>query len=143
MPGDGRRYAVNQTSYLSPLYGSQMADDSKSIRWVVTAAMIFVAYLAWGFMAGSYAESSHVGGVIIGRRGLIAASTMLLSAIYSFVATSIWELPNFFSVISWHFSNRIWLPILFILLEVAIVFGGVGLQRLEDNLSKSRGRRNR
>lgn len=68
---------------------------------------------------------------------------MLISAIYSFVATSITQLPNFFSVITWHLQNRIWLPILFVVLECGIVAGGYGLQKLEENLDgpKKPGRR--
>lgn len=118
-----------------------MTSENKSIRWTVTVAMIFAAYIGWGMMAGSYAANSHVAGVVVGRRGPIAAVTMLISAIYSFVATSVAEIPNCFTVLSWHLSNRIWLPIVFLLVEVGIVFGGIGLSRLEENLSKSRKRR--
>lgn len=140
-----------------------MTNDVKSIRWTVTVAMIFVAYLAWGFMAGSYAENSHVigvvdggydgivsvgpdgvevGGHVFGDRGLSSAVRIMIFAVYSFIATSILETPNFFRVVSWHCSNRIWLPILFALLEAGIVIGGVGLHRLEKTLSHNRGRQN-
>lgn len=40
------------------------------------------------------------------------------------------------AVISWHLSNRIWLPILIVLLEVGAAGGGVFMKRLEQNLSK-------
>jgi hypothetical protein len=40
-----------------------------------------------------------------------------------------------FSVIMWHLQNRIWLPILFIVLECGIVAGGYGLEKLENNLA--------
>ena len=72
-----------------------MAKQDKSIRWNVTMCMILVAYLAWGFLAGSYAGNS--GGAVapvVGRRtsGII----MLIMGMYSFIATSIVQLPNFF-----------------------------------------------
>ena len=120
-----------------------MTSDHKSIRWTVTVAMIFVGYLAWGFMAGSYAANSHAGGIIVNSPLLFADDIMMISAIDSFVATSILEIPNLPVVISWNFANRVWLPILFFLLEVGILIGGLGLQRLEQKHSNSRGRRNR
>jgi len=117
-----------------------MAKEGKSIRWIVTVSMIFMAYLAWGFLAGSYAGSS--GGAVLvtgGRRS--GAILLFLSGIYSFIATSITQIPNFFSVILWHLQNRIWLPILFVFLELGILGGGVALQKLEDNLSAPQRRR--
>ena len=68
---------------------------------------------------------------------------MLVSAIYSFVATSITQVPSFFSVISWHLSHRIWLPLLFLFLEAGVLAGGYGLKKLEENLSKPKKRRRR
>jgi uncharacterized membrane protein YhdT len=111
-----------------------MAKQDKSIRWNVTMCMILVAYLASGFLAGSYAGNS--GGAVapvVGRRtsGII----MLIMGMYSFIATSIVQLPNFVSVIMWHLQNRIWLPILFVVLECGIVAGGYGLEKLENNLA--------
>ena len=122
-----------------------MAEEGKSIRWIVIVSMIFVAYLGWGFMAGSYAEIGatalpEVGNLRI-RRGRGMGIALLISAVVSFVVTSITELPNFFSVISFHMSNRIWLPILFIVLEGLVLAGGYGLQKLEENLEKPRHRR--
>lgn len=100
--------------------------DGKSITWIVTASVILVAYLGWGFMAGSYAGSSG-GAVNFGP-------SLRMSAVYSFVITSITQLPSFFSVIGWHLSHRIWIPILFVILEVAVIAGGVGLNRVEQSL---------
>lgn len=111
-----------------------MVKQEKSIRWIVTMAMILMAYLAWGFLAGSYAGSA--GGAVapvVGRR--TSGFIMLILGVYSFIATSIQQLPNFFSVLLWHLQNRIWLPILFIVLECGIVAGGYGLQKLEENLN--------
>ncbi len=116
-----------------------MAAEEKSIRWIVIMCMIFMAYLAWGFLAGSYAGSEDAVLVGVSRRARRASGIlMLISAIYSFVTTSITQLPNFFSVITWHLQNRIWLPILFVLLECGIVAGGYGLQKLEQKLEGPR-----
>jgi hypothetical protein len=68
---------------------------------------------------------------------------LLISAVFSFIVTSITQIPKFFTIISWHISNRIWLPILFIVLEAAVLAGGYGLKKLEENLSKPPGRRKR
>jgi len=114
--------------------------EGKSIRWIVIASMLFVAYIGWGLLAGSYAGDAHADGVVAGRRE-VAGLTLLASAIYSFIATSLMELPNFFRVISWHFSNRLWLLVLIVLAEVGVAGGGYGLKKLEENLSQPRRRR--
>lgn len=116
--------------------------EGKSIRWVTIAALLFVLYVGWGLMAGSYAGGAHAGAVISGRRGG-AGIGLMASAVFSFVATSIMELPNFFAVMSWHSSNRIWLPILILIVAVGVCGGGYGLHKLEQNLSKPRRKKRR
>jgi hypothetical protein len=133
------RFLEDEAPILRSQTPQNISTEGRSVRWVVFTSMIFVAYLAWGFMAGSYAANTHSAGIIVGG-GELGILTMLISAIYSFVATSIMETTNFFSIISWHFSNRIWLPILFILLEAGIALSGFALQKLEVNLSNPAGR---
>ena len=120
-------------------------DEGRSITWVVKISVILVAYLGWGFMAGSYAGTLGGGAVIIRPDNVgslrYRALDVLGSAVLSFVITSIMQLPSFFSVIGWHFSNRIWLPILFVTLEVAVIAGGFGLKRLEQSLDGEKKKR--
>jgi hypothetical protein len=38
--------------------------------------------------------------------------------------------------VAWHFSNRIWLPIILIVLEVLALLGGIKMKSLEKELSQ-------
>jgi len=118
-------------------------NEGKSIRWVVIVAMILVAYVAWGCLAAAYAGRDGntgvmgMGGGRLRSRGIM----MMISLALSFLVTSVTQIPNVFSVISWNFSNRLWLPVLFIVVEICIGVGGIGLQKLENNLAQPTGRR--
>ncbi|VAX41448.1 hypothetical protein MNBD_PLANCTO02-2679, partial [hydrothermal vent metagenome] len=46
------------------------------------------------------------------------------------------QLPNFPAVIGWNLKNRIWLPILLIVLELIVFFGGFKMKALEKQLAK-------
>lgn len=112
----------------------------RSIKWIVIMSMIFVAYVGWGFMATSWPgaavpEVAPPEGttVRVSARGFGFA--LLIASILTFLVNSVTQLPNLFSVIAWQFSNQIWLPILFIILEGLIVAGGVGLVKLEAHLA--------
>ena len=125
-----------------------MANGEKSLIWIVAAAGLFVAVLGWGFLAGSYAgahstalsemseeevealEQDHNPG---SRRGAVSA----------FVGNSIEQLPNLPSVVSWHFSNRIWLPILIALAMLGVVGGGFALKKVEQSLQSPASKRRR
>ncbi len=123
-----------------------MADQGKSVTWIVVAAAVFVVVAGWGFLAGSYAgsrsgsltelsdeeaEAFESRGVSQARRG----------AVGTFVGHSIEQLPNMPTVISWHFSNRIWLPILIALALAGVIGGGFGLKAVERNLNQPRHRK--
>lgn len=54
----------------------------------------------------------------------------------TFVVVAVEQLPNMPAVIGWHLSNRIWLPILFIILKVAAFFGCLKMKSLEKKLNK-------
>lgn len=117
-----------------------MAEDSKSIGWIVGASMILVAYLGWGMMAGGWAgleveaiESAAGSGRVRTARGFGLA--LMVAAVVNFLVVSVTQLPEFFDVLSWHFTDRIWVPILIVLLEGALLAGGVALYRLEKTLN--------
>jgi|GEM_PF-1853565 len=126
-----------------PIVSDKTEDNGKSILWVVITSMILVAYVAWGCLASSYAGSEGDGSLTMIGRGRSRGILMLVSAIISFLITSVAELPNLFTVISWNFANRIWLPILFAVVEVGLLAGGFGLHQLEKKLSGSRRKKKR
>lgn len=115
--------------------------SEKSVGWVMVSAMVLIALFGWGFLAGSYTgatsrrisqmsveELSHVE-----ARGLVQARRD--GKLY-FVANAIKQLPNFATVMSWHFSNCFWLPITILLLEMLALGGGYAMKRVEQELSK-------
>lgn len=123
-----------------------MEESGKSLNWIIAVLMIAIATFGWGFLAGSYtgSQSSGLSGMTAEERqnmdvrGLGEARREAKGA---FVANAIAQLPNLPSVISWHFSNRIWLPILILLLEVGALVGGFGMKRLEKQLEQPKSRR--
>ena len=123
-----------------------MAESEKSVTWVIAAVMIAIAVFGWGFLAGSYAgahaqkmsELSEDELQDIDARGPAAARR---AAKGRFIGNAIEQLPNLPAVISWHFSNRIWLPLLIFILEVLAFVGGIKMRSLEKELSKPRGAR--
>lgn len=122
----------------------------KSIRWMVGSLVLLVAFFGWGFLAGSYADAHAVVSddsdaakeVLHLRRGTgaLSAVVMLFSSVIVFLVNAITQLPNLPWVIGWHFTHRVWLPLLIIMLEAAVISGGYGLQRLEENLAQPPGK---
>lgn len=116
-------------------------NTEKSVGWVTASAMFVIALFGWGFLAGSYtgATSRRISQMSveelsnIERRGLVQARRD--GKLY-FVANAIKQLPNFATVMSWHFSNRVWLPITILGLEILAAGGGYAMKRVERELSK-------
>lgn len=125
-----------------------MADEGKSVVWIVVAAALFVVVVGWGFLAGSYtgtqaasiSERSEEELEDLNTRNVRRASR---GAITEFLVNSIEQLPNLPTVISWHLANRIWLPILILLAFGGVLGGGVVLKRIEQNLNQPRHKRKR
>jgi hypothetical protein len=120
------------------------SDSDKSITWIVTAVMIVIAVFGWGFLAGSYVgahpverkiqvPTANVSDIRVGRESVI---TVGIAASAVFIYTAVTQLPNFFTVILWHLTDRIWLLVLLLLLEVLAVAGGWSLRQLEQQLAK-------
>jgi hypothetical protein len=130
-----------------------MAESEKSISWIVTAVMIVIAIFGWGFLAGSYdgahSEMQYSDGqtefeglpVRARRPGRWSVVAGAINAGIYFTATSFKQLPNFFSVISWHLTNRIWLPGIILVLEAGAFVGGLALTSLEKKLAQPYRRR--
>lgn len=123
-----------------------MAEGEKSIAWIVVSAALLVVVFGWGFLAGSYAgaharpmsEMSEHELETLEIRGVSRARG---AAPVVFLENAIDQLPNFVTVVSWHFANRVWLPILIGLAMAGVVGGGLALKKVEQNLSQPRRKR--
>ncbi|QDT66885.1 hypothetical protein [Calycomorphotria hydatis] len=113
----------------------------KSVVWVVAAAMFLIVAFGWGFLAASYttAHATNLSEMSAEELEEVGNGTNVASrhrARAHFVSNAIAQLPNFIGVMTWHFTHRIWLPILIVLLEVLVFFGGFGMKALENQLSQ-------
>jgi hypothetical protein len=128
-----------------------MADGEKSITWIVAAVMLVIAGFGWGFLAGSY-DGAHSqqfremsppvrpdSDIRVTRRPGVV--TVAVAAAIKFTYTAFAQLPNLPSVIVWHFSNRVWLPLTIVVLEILAVVGGYSLKTLESKLAQPYRRR--
>jgi len=141
-----------------------MAESEKSITWVVTAAMILIALFGWCFLAGSYNGayngelrnleeitedmsdeelSEFVNSLSEEKLKEYRDVTIVTtdrpsprSGIMMFVVTAAVQLPNFLTVIGWHFTNRIWLPIVIIGLELLIFLVGLKMKSIENEMAQ-------
>ncbi len=81
-------------------------------------------------------ESSVSDGSLADGTAPITPRRATRQGILTFVVVAVEQLPNMPSAIAWHFKNRIWLPIIFIVLEIAAFFGCIKMKSLEKELSK-------
>lgn len=123
-----------------------MADGEKSLTWIVVMLMACIALFGWGFLAGSYdgAHSPNMSEMDPKDHKDVDVRMMRRPdrvGIAKFIGNAIAQLPNMPTVISWHMSNRIWLPITIIALEVGALLGAILLKRVEKALEAPRRRR--
>ena len=123
-----------------------MVEGEKSIAWIVVSAAMLVAVFGWGFLAGSYAGAhakpmSEMSDDELEALELRRLPTARRTGPAVFLENAIEQLPNFVTVVSWHFANRIWLPILIGLAMAGVVGGGFALKKVEQNLSQPRRKR--
>jgi hypothetical protein len=138
-----------------------MAEDEGEMPVTVVTAAVFMvlAAIGWAFLAGSYAgahaprmsditSADLEAGVDDHRSTRVTPSRRL--AVIEFVGNAVTQLPNLPGVVSWHFQNRLWLPVIFIVLEAGVIAGGFWMRRLERDFAgpapsrrrpKNRGRR--
>ena len=114
-----------------------MAEQEKSVGWVIGALMFCIAALGWGFMAAEYAHNAEgwrTGGAAGGEEGPVGPRSAGGRALADFVGNSFEQLANLPAVIGFTFSRRIWLPIVIVVLEVVVVFVGIKMKSLEKEL---------
>ena len=63
------------------------------------------------------------------------------AAVAVFTANALQQLPNFATMISWHMSHRVWLPVLIIALEAGALFGAYALRKVENAMEQPKHRR--
>lgn len=123
-----------------------MASEERSVVWIVVAVAALVVGIGWGILASSYA-GAHAKSILemtpeeieeLDTRGVSRARK---SAMAAFIGNSLEQLPNLPKVISWHFSNRIWLPLLIGVALVLVVVGGFALKVIERRLDQPKRRR--
>lgn len=123
-----------------------MSDNEASLGWVVGALAGLVALFGWGFLAGSYAGAHATPMSEMSSEELQELNTRTpgragRASMTRFVSNAIEQLPNMGSVIGWHFTNRIWLPILILVAELSVLGGGIIMKKVERNLSQPTRRR--
>ena len=122
-----------------------MARKDKPVIWVVAMAAVLVAAFGWAFMAAGYAHSVEgwrSGGVAEAefhgrlrvRRGSMQRESV--RAMADFVHNAFRQLPKMPAVIGHSVSNRLWLPLLFVVLEGGVIGGGWWMYRLEKELRR-------
>lgn len=93
-------------------------ENGKSIGWVAGMLALLVTYFGWGFMAADYFQHADPNA----------------SAKTGFWANSIAQLPNFGSVISHAFQNRLWLVGIIVFAELFVLVLWVVLKKVEKDL---------
>lgn len=125
-----------------------MAEEEKSITWVVAALALAVLALGWGFLAGSYSGAhaalmSEMSPEELENVEVPGPHRTRQRSRSAFIANAIEQLPNIGAVLSWHFSNRVWLPILIILAEFGVIGCGIAMKKLEAGFNRPRRSRHR
>lgn len=93
-------------------------EGGKSIGWVVAMLMLAIAGFGWAFAAADYFQNSGDGGA--GRA--------------NFFVNAFTQIPNMPAVLGFTFRNRIWLPIVVVILEIAALGFGVVMKRVEADV---------
>lgn len=108
-------------------------EESASLSVKQTVGCLFVAasFFAWGVLAASY-----VGGTSPGSMGAGTGTGFgdKYAGVIMFIIVAVVEIPELFTVISWHAAHRLWLLIAMAAMPVGVIALGFGMQRLERQL---------
>ena len=127
-----------------------------SLKWVILALMVLIAFICWGLAAAGYArenlgwrqnaqeEDAKLAAEAHGdmpRSGRWVAIAVMIKALLQFLWNAIVQLPRFPWVIGYAFAKSIWIVILFGVLEGLLCFMWWKLAALDRELEReSRGR---
>ncbi len=125
-----------------------MPENEASLGWVVGGLAVVVALFGWGFLAGSYVGAhatpmSEMSSEELKELNTLTPLRAKRASMSTFVTNAVEQLPNIGSVIGWHFTNRIWLPILILVAELGVLGGGIIMKKVESNLAQPTRRRHR
>lgn len=136
---------------------STQQESGWSLKWVIMALMILVAFLCWGLAAAGYARANFgwrenagvedfkqlTGGRenISPRRGRSVMVAMAIKALLEFLWNGLVQLPRFPWVIGHAFTKSIWVVIVFGVLECLLGFMWWKLAALDKELAKESRRR--
>jgi hypothetical protein len=98
--------------------GREAREGSKSVGWVAAMLALAVAYFGWGFLAADYFQNDPNGGE--GKT--------------DFWVNSITQLPNLPSVLRYSFQNRLWMVVLIVVAEIAVLILWGVMRKLEREL---------
>ncbi|MCA9072201.1 MAG: hypothetical protein KDA84_24915 [Planctomycetaceae bacterium] len=101
-----------------------------SIRFVICGLTVVVMGFGWAFLAASYAHTHENWQSGVGKRGSLAA----------FFSNAFEQIPNFFAVIGFHLTNRLWLLLIFVGLQGLVLLLGLGMKKMEQADAKPRRR---
>jgi len=119
-------------------------EQGRSVKWMVGALMITIAFIGWGAMASAY--EAHMqplldvdgpDGPLIaprfgrGRGGVLIV--MFAIMVLDFIINAFVQLPNLFSVISWNFQSNIGVPIGIAVCEVGALAVGLFVKSMEGH----------
>ncbi|MCG6155487.1 hypothetical protein [Rubinisphaera margarita] len=122
-----------------------MQESGLSLTWVVASVMVIIAAFGWCSLAGSYveahaptvtdepADTQETRRVRITR---VHVATLWAKSVALFGYRGLHQLPNAPAVISWHFSKRLWLPTVFIVLEIVALASGFVFKHVERQLAE-------
>ena len=95
----------------------QPAEQNKSIGWVIVMMALAVLYFGWAFLATEFFK--------VDPDGPPTANLFV---------NSVAQIPNFFRVMSYGFSERFWMIGVTVGLEVGVLFLGILMKKLEKEL---------
>ncbi len=109
----------------------QKKDEEQSTSVVLIGLMVGIALFGWAFCAAAYAtEQQGLHDFGRGSKG-------------TFITNAFVQIPNGVAVMSYVFQNKIWLPIIFGVLEVLALGFGIVMKVVEKKIDgpPQRGRR--
>lgn len=118
-----------------------MAEQNRSLAWVIVMLMVAIALLGWMYAASFYANSEEGWRA----RGVVSYSPRRASRLVfvQLVVNGFVQVPNMPAVVGYIFRQRFWLVMVVAALELLAFLGGLQLKSLDRRLNTPRRRRYR